>query len=515
MLFNTPQYLIFLPFVVFVYYCLPKKVRYIWLLVTSYYFYMQWNPLYVTLLFLCTLLTYLCGRILERLGAGETDGEEVSRQRKRRLKQKWCFAVCIMLNLGILGFFKYFQFGISILNHLLSVIHVDGIGWENDILLPVGISFYTLQALGYLIDVYRGDIYAEKNFLRYALFVSFFPQLVAGPIERSKNLLVQLSKPQAFSYENLRKGALLVLYGLFLKMVIADRAAIIVDTVYQNSEAYPGYYIIVATLFFSIQIYCDFYGYSTIARGSALIMGIRLMENFNAPYYSKSVKEFWRRWHISLSGWFRDYLYIPLGGNRKGFLRKQANLLTVFTVSGLWHGASFAFVFWGLLNGAYQVIEDAISEIGRRMAAYIQKWQEIIGEQEQKAEKHFSTILFRTIRTFLLVSFAWLFFRAGGLRQAIRLLLGIFYENNWTILFDGSLYELGVARNYMNVLLASILILFVVDYHKYHGKDVADAFLRQGWWFRVSGIMLLLFTILLYGCYGELYDTQQFIYFQF
>lgn len=513
MLFNTPQYLLFFPFVAFVYYCLPKKVRYIWLLITSYYFYMQWNPLYITLLFLCTLFTYLCGRILERLGAGEAEEEEASR--KKRLKRRWCFAACIVLNLGILGFFKYFQFGISILNRLLSVIHIDQVSWGNDILLPVGISFYTLQALGYLIDVYRGDIYAEKNFLRYALFVSFFPQLVAGPIERSKNLLVQLSKPQPFSYENLRKGCLLVLYGLFLKMVIADRAAIIVDTVYQDSAGYSGFYIVVATLFFSIQIYCDFYGYSTIARGSALIMGIRLMENFDAPYYSQSVKEFWRRWHISLSGWFRDYLYIPLGGNRKGRLRKQGNLLTVFTVSGLWHGASFAFLFWGLLNGIYQVVEDAVSETGKWLAEHIRKLRECLGYSEEKAGGHFSTEVFRTVRTFLLVSFAWLFFRAGGMDHAMEILKMIFHENNWVILFDGSLYELGVAPNQMNVLLASMLLLFVVDYHKYRGKDVADAFLRQGWWFRVSGIMFLLFIILLYGCYGELYDLQQFIYFQF
>lgn len=513
MLFNTPQYLIFLPAVVLIYYILPKKVRYLWLLVTSYYFYMRWNPLYVTLLFSCTFLTYLCGRILEWFRTGETD-EDVSVRERRQQKQKWCFAVCIVLNLGILGFFKYFQFGISILNCLLSIIHIDEVSWGNDILLPVGISFYTLQALGYLIDVYRGDIYAEKNFLRYALFVSFFPQLVAGPIERSKNLLVQLSKPQAFSYENLRKGCLLLLYGLFLKMVIADRAAVIVDTVYQNSDAYPGFYVAVATVFFSIQIYCDFYGYSTIARGSALMMGIRLMENFNAPYYAGSIKEFWRRWHISLSGWFRDYLYIPLGGNRKGWLRKQRNLLAVFTVSGLWHGAAVSFVFWGLLNGVYQVIEDVVEKTGKRIGEYTRKWRERFADSEEK-EEHFSTVLFRKIRTFLLVSFAWLFFRAGGMISALRMLKGMVRENNWTILFDGSLYELGVAKNYMNVLLGSILLLFVVDYHKYHGKDVAGTFLKQGWWFRVCGIMILLFTILLYGCYGELYDIQQFIYFQF
>lgn len=514
MLFNTPQYLLFLPAVVIIYYCLPKKVRYIWLLITSYYFYMQWNPLYITLLFLCTFLTYLCGRIMEKIGEKETDGGE-SGQRGETWKRRACLAACIFLNLGILGFFKYFQFGISVLNRLLKMVHVSGVSWGHDILLPVGISFYTLQALGYLIDVDKGDISAEKNFLRYALFVSFFPQLVAGPIERSKNLLVQLRRPQAFSYENLRKGALLVLYGLFLKMVIADRAAVIVDTVYQDSAAYPGFYIAVATVLFSIQIYCDFYGYSTIARGSALIMGIYLMDNFNAPYYSRSVKEFWRRWHISLSGWFRDYLYIPLGGNRRGWLRKQGNLLAVFTVSGVWHGASFAFIFWGLLNGIYQSIEDMVKEAGNRIAKYMRKWTDIIGDREEKTEERFSKSLFQTIRTFLLVSFAWIFFRSGELDVALEMLKSMIRQNNWTILFDGSLYGLGVEKHYMNVLLESMLLLFVVDYHKYHGRDVADIFLKQGWWFRVSGIMLLLFMVLLYGCYGELYDVQQFIYFQF
>lgn len=203
-----------------------------------------------------------------------------------------------------------------------------------DILLPVGISFYILQAIGYLIDVYRGNINAEKNFFRYALFVSFFPQLVAGPIERSRSLLIQLREYHAFSFENLKKGILLVIYGLFLKMVIADRAAIIVDTVFGDIGECSGFYIVAAVFFFSIQIYCDFYGYSVIARGSALLMGIHLMNNFSAPYYAYSVKEFWKRWHISLSGWFRDYLYIPLGGSRKGFLRKEFNLLIVFVLTG-------------------------------------------------------------------------------------------------------------------------------------------------------------------------------------
>lgn len=506
--------MVFLPIVIFIYYCLPKRFRYIWLLAVSYYFYMQWNPLYVLLLFSTTAITYLCGRIIDGIRVREKEGTDILRREMAARKQKACLAGCILLNLGILGYFKYFQFGISILNRFLSYIHIDGIQNTWEILLPVGISFYTLQALGYLIDVYRGDIYAEKNFLRYALFVSFFPQLVAGPIERSRNLLVQLHKPQPFCYENLTKGSLLVLYGLFLKMVIADRAAVLVDTVYQDSAAYPGFYVVVATVFFSIQIYCDFYGYSTIARGSALIMGIHLMENFNAPYYAGSVKEFWRRWHISLSGWFRDYLYIPLGGNRKGKLRRQGNLMAVFTVSGLWHGASLAYVFWGMLNGAYQVLGEVIAGAESRVTAYWGKRLKV-SEAEKREKPGFSAALLRTVTTFLLVSFAWLFFRAGELDHAKELLGSMFSVNNWMILFDGSLYELGVARNYMNILLASILLLFAVDYQKYQGKDVAELFLKQGWWFRVSGIMLLLFTILLYGCYGEMYDIQQFIYFQF
>ena len=501
MLFNTPQYILFLPIVFVIYYCLPHKVRYIWLLIASYYFYMQWNPVYIILLFSCTVLTYVCGRLIGYL--------QTVKLRKISL------VVCVLLNLCILGFYKYFNFGISLLNSLFSRIHINEIRWNYDILLPVGISFYTLQALGYVIDVYRGDIYAEKNFLRYALFVSFFPQLVAGPIERSKNLLVQLHTPKTFQYENLRKGALLVLYGLFLKMVIADRAAMIVDTVYGNGDAYPGFYIIVATFFFAIQIYCDFYGYSTIARGSALIMGIHLMDNFNAPYYSGSVKEFWRRWHISLSGWFRDYLYIPLGGNRKGTKRKWCNLLLVFAISGLWHGASLAFVFWGLLNGLYQVIEDMGIRFRDFCERYRLKWHQFIAGTDKEDFVRFSSKLFCTLLTFILVTFAWLFFRAGGLKEALMMLRNMLGANNWFILFDGSLYELGVARNYMNMLLVSISVLFVVDYRKYHGVDVADSFLSQGWWFRVGCIMMLVFTILLYGCYGEIYDIHQFIYFQF
>lgn len=243
-------------------------------------------------------------------------------------------------------------------------------------------------------------------------------------------------------------------------------------------------------------------------------MGIHLMDNFSAPYYARSVKDFWRRWHISLSGWFRDYLYIPLGGNRKGEFRKCSNLLIVFAISGLWHGASMAFVFWGILNGVYQVIEELNGKMKSEVIQGQKRWKWL--EKLQISRKVcFSTKLFQTIITFALVTFAWLFFRAGGLEDAKLMITNMFRINNWMILFDGSLYGLGVEKNYMNILLGSIFVLFFIDYYKYHGKDVAEVFLEQGWWFRVICIMLLIFTILLYGCYGELYNIQQFIYFQF
>ncbi|MCM1264185.1 MAG: MBOAT family protein [Butyrivibrio sp.] len=408
------------------------------------------------------------------------------------------------------------------MNRLLRLFHLGEMVWTHDMALPVGISFYTLQALGYLVDVYRGNICAEKNFLKYALFVSFFPQLVAGPIERSNNLLNQLNKPHKFEYENLRKGCIYILYGLFLKMVIADRTSIIVDTVYDGYYAqYTGFYIVVATCFFAIQIYCDFYGYSTIAKGSALIMGIHLMDNFEAPYYAKSVKEFWRRWHISLSGWFRDYLYIPLGGNRKGKKRRVYNLMAVFGISGLWHGAALSYVIWGLLNGAYQVMAEAFMEINLSMQKFFNKLvpgrivkKDHIDKADNEAG-YFSKNLFRTMITFLMVTFTWLFFRAGSLSEGVRIIVKMLSDNNWMIFFDGSLYNLGVEKNYMQILMASIMLLFIVDWHKYKGLDMAEWLLKQGYFFRVLIIMVLLFVILLYGCYGEIYDIQQFIYFQF
>lgn len=504
MLFNTMQYIVYLLVVVIVYFVLPRKAKNLWLLIASYYFYMQWNALYILLLFSCTVLTYVVALLVDKLNYAESP--IVDKERIKRL----CMAVCILLNLGILGYFKYFEFGINCFNKILTVFNLEEVGWRGEILLPVGISFYILQALGYLLDVYRKNIRAERNFWEYALFVSFFPQLVAGPIERSKSLMCQLKEEHKFDYENFRRGILLVLYGLFLKMVIADRAAILVDTVYENTEIYYGFYVVVATLLFAIQIYCDFYGYSTIARGSALLLGINLMSNFEAPYYSKSVKEFWRRWHISLSSWFRDYLYIPLGGNRKGILRKEENLLIVFGISGLWHGASLGFLFWGILNGIYQVFSDFLHEIMRRISQML-PWTVMF----QKRKNILSRRVLRTTVTFLLVAFAWIFFRAGGLHAAFGVIKDMLHMNNLGIFLNGSLFALGVSRLEVNFMLLAIICLFLVDYYKYKGMNVVELIMGQEFWFRYLIYAGLLFGILIFGCYGEVYDAQQFIYFQF
>ncbi|MEE3461707.1 MAG: MBOAT family O-acyltransferase [Lachnospiraceae bacterium] len=333
MLFNSYQYFVFFPIVVTIYFLIPQKYRWIWLLAASYYFYMSWNPVYALLIAGSTVITWRAGILINH---EETIG-----------RKKVVLAISCILNLGILFYFKYFNFLITQINIVADHLHTGTLDIAADIILPVGISFYTFQAVGYTIDVFRGEITAEKKLFRYALYVSFFPQLVAGPIERSRNLLPQLQKPTRFSFANMNTGLIYMGLGYLMKLVIADNAAVVVNTVYGNIELYSGWYLVVATILFAFQIYCDFGGYSLIAIGSAKVLGFDLMENFYTPYLSRNPSEFWRRWHISLSSWFRDYVYIPLGGNRKGEIRRCLNLMCVFTLSGLWHGASWHFVIWG------------------------------------------------------------------------------------------------------------------------------------------------------------------------
>ena len=498
MLFNSIDFLIFFPIVLLVYYLIPNKIKYIWLLVSSYYFYMCWNAKYALLLLFSTIVTYLSGLFIEKV---KQKNWEIN---KKENCKKIIVALSFIINLGILFFFKYFNFVFSILNRAFSYINIQLTIPVFDIILPVGISFFTFQALSYTMDVYRDEIYAEKNFLRYALFVSFFPQLVAGPIERSKNLLKQLASPKKFDIDSARKGILLMIWGFFLKMVLADRIAIFVDTVYGNTIEFAGCYLIIATVLFAVQIYCDFAGYSIIAMGAASIIGINLMENFDAPYLSTSVSEFWRRWHISLTSWFKDYLYIPLGGSRKGTIRKYINKMIVFLVSGLWHGASISFVVWGGLNGLYQIIEEATKPLRDFVVRVLKVNRSSIGHR-----------MFQITITFILVDFSWIFFRANGFTHGIEIAKSIFTAKNFGVLFDGSLYNCGLDAHNFWLMIICISILIFADFCKRKRIDIVDIVMNQDGWFRWLFISASICFILLFGKWGPTFDQANFIYFQF
>lgn len=497
MLFNSLQFLIFLPIVVVMYYIIPARAKHIWLLVCSYYFYMCWNAVYALLLLTSTLITWLCG-----LGIDRVNTSGAAPEKKQRLR-KLVLIASLVINLGILFFFKYFDFALNSLNALLMPLgfHLNRPGI--DVLLPVGISFYTFQALGYTMDVYRGEIAAEKSITRYALFVSFFPQLVAGPIERSKNLLSQLAVPHKFRFENLREGLLLMLWGFFMKIVIADRAALFVDTVYNNHADYGGVFVFMATLFFIFQIYCDFGGYSAIAMGAAKLLGIDLMDNFQTPFLSASISEFWRRWHVSLSSWFRDYVYIPLGGNRKGTARKYFNILLTCTASGLWHGANWTYVVWGLLNGGYQVVGAILKPLRQKLSAILGLDQESLGHK-------IVCILF----TDMLFLLSMVFFRASSISAALHILRSMCYIHPWNFI-DGSLYTVGLDSANFNLLLLCLAVLTVADILKRRGVCIRAAIARQDAWCQAVIIAFSVCFILLFGIWGSAYDAANFIYFQF
>lgn len=499
MLFNSIDFILFFPAVVVLYYLIPHKLRYLWLLVCSYYFYMCWNPKYALLILFSTVITYASGILIEKV---RNDSAEKTGNRGQR-RAKMCVALSFSLNLAVLCYFKYFGFLINNLNHVLSELHITFKIPDFDILLPVGISFYIFQALSYTIDVYRNEVPAERNFLKYALFVSFFPQLVAGPIERSGNLLTQIHRQQKFRFRNFQEGSCLMVWGFVLKLVIADRIAMIVNLVYGNPAQYQGFYIVVATVLFAFQIYCDFNGYTMIARGCARMMGFELMENFRAPYYAGSVAEFWRRWHISLTSWFRDYLYIPLGGNRKGRERKFFNLMVVYAVSGLWHGAAWGYVLWGLLNGVYQIAGELLQPL--------RDWVVKVFSIDRTCVSH---RILKVVTTFILVDFSWLFFRAASLGEAAKILKNLNCFNP-QIFVDGSLYEVGGGKSSFLFLLCMLMGLLLLDFLKHKKTDVLGMVLYSGIWFRTLLLAVGTWMIIIFGIYGAEYEASQFIYFQF
>lgn len=494
MLFNSLQYLIFLPIVCLIYFVIPKKIRYIWLLVSSYYFYMCWNAEYAILILVSTVITYLSGLLLERIKKNSKSGK----------RSKAVVASSFVLNLGILAYFKYAGFAAGIAQSVGSAVGIDINVPSFDIILPVGISFYTFQALSYTMDVYRNEIYAEKNFLRYALFVSFFPQLVAGPIERSKNLLKQLNVAKDFNLKRVREGIIVMLWGYFLKVVIADRIAIFVDAVYGNYAQFPGMYLVVATVLFALQIYCDFYGYSVIAKGTAHIFGIELMENFNAPYLSVNVSEFWRKWHISLTSWFKDYLYIPLGGSRRGIIRKYLNKMIVFLVSGLWHGAEMSFVIWGGLNGLYQVIGEMTASLRKAFRIKI-----------RVRENAFPIKLVQGIITFVLIDFSWIFFRASTVADAFNIIKSIFTMDNAQILFNGELFKCGLDLSNFVLMIVAVVVLIFADVLKAKGVKLSGVISDSNYAVRTAVIIAATIFIIVFGIYGLAYNQTSFIYFQF
>lgn len=423
-------------------------------------------------------------------------------------QRKLVAAVSFLLNLGILAFFKYFDFVLNNVNITLAVFSLEPFEKPFDLLLPVGISFYTFQALSYTVDVYRGEIEAERNPLKYALFVSFFPQLVAGPIERSTSLLNQVKNVhliKLWNYDRVIRGLLLMLWGYFLKMVIADRAAILVNEVYNNHWMYGSGELTVATMLFAVQILCDFAGYSTIAIGAAKVMGFSLMENFNTPYFATSVQDFWRRWHISLSTWFRDYLYFPLGGSRCSKAKHYRNVMIVFLVSGLWHGASWNFVLWGFLHGAYQVIGMATRGVKQRL------WRVMRVKTDA-----LSWVFGKVLVTFLLVNFAWIFFRANSVSDAFSIVRSIVIDQNVWVFFDGSLFKLGLSSVEFSVLMAAITAMVGVDLvRRFRGETIDEFLMSQNLWFRWVVALALICAVVVFGVYGPQFTPQQFIYFQF
>ncbi len=492
MLFNTFEFLIFFPIVTLVYYLLPFKSRWFWLLMASCYFYMAFIPVYILILGGTIVIDYCAGILIEK-----------SEGRNRKV----LLIISLISNVAVLMVFKYFNF---FNDNVTNIFHHFGnqnpIPYLN-ILLPIGLSFHTFQAMSYTIEVYRGNQKAEKHFGIYALYVMFYPQLVAGPIERPQNILHQFHEKKTFNVTQVSSGLKLIVWGLFKKMVIADRLSAVVSEIYSQPHAYSSFPLIIATFFFTIQIYCDFSGYSDIAIGAARCMGYNLMENFRIPYFSSSISEFWKRWHISLSSWFKDYVYIPLGGNRVKVSRVYFNLFIVFLLSGFWHGANWTFIIWGALHGFYLIVGLLAKPYTSNLSTAL------FGNKFPKFRNVISIFI-----TFILVSFAWIFFRASNISDALYIakttviglpgdLIQVLRNDNLQRL---KLLFLGYDKLNLLFLLAPIALLFFVQLKQYKlGRRNIIA--KKPLYLRLTCYTFLIVSILFFGKYGSL----DFIYFQF
>ncbi len=493
MLFNSLEFIYFFVFVTVIYFALPHKFRWLLLLIASCYFYMAFVPIYILILFGTIIIDYVAGIYIEK-----------ERQKGEKNKSKSFLILSIIGNVGVLAVFKYYNFFNDNVEWLLKLFgQTNPIPYLN-MILPIGLSFHTFQAMSYTIEVYRGNQKAEKHFGLYALYVMFYPQLVAGPIERPQNVLPQFRVQHKINYENVTSGLKLMAWGLFKKMVIADRLALITDPIFNDPRFYPGISLILASVFFSFQIFCDFSGYSDIALGSARVMGFKLMSNFNRPYHSTSISEFWRRWHISLSSWFKDYLYIPLGGNKVTIPRWYFNLLFVFIVSGFWHGANWTFIIWGALHGIYLVF----AIVFKPLATKISQWSKL--NMFPKINYFVNTII-----TFGLVTVAWVFFRSDNLTNAICIIKG--YKNNllsdvWKLISKGEINfgisGVDVSQIWLGILFIGIMEIIHIMQARYNlGVLINSKPLVIRWMLYYS----IIFVIWSFG----IYENKQFIYFQF
>lgn len=476
MLFNSFPFLFFFLIVTTLYFIFPFGRRWALLLISSCYFYMAFVPIYILILAFTIVVDYFAGIYIEK-----AEGN----------RRKLFLIFSLIANIGVLAFFKYYNF----VDHNISFLF-NGFGLANpipylSILLPIGLSFHTFQAMSYTIEVYRGHQKAERHFGIYSLYVMFYPQLVAGPIERPQNLLHQFREKHKFEYDRIVDGLKQMLWGFVKKIVIADRLAIYVNAVYNNPERHNGMTFLIATVFFAFQIYCDFSGYSDIAIGAAKVMGFKLMTNFNRPYFARNISEFWKRWHISLSTWFRDYLYISLGGNRVSIPRWYINLLIVFILSGLWHGANWTYIIWGALNGFYLVFAIITYGLRKKIARYF---------RIDRLPK--SNQFLEILTTFILSCFAWIFFRANNVTDAFNIIKKISTFKGPIFIEDPSMIIYPVA---------AIFLLLLVELKQEYYKGDFSFLSNNNWMLRYISYTILILFILLFG----VFDGGQFIYFQF
>ncbi len=446
MIFNSFEFLIFFPIVLVLHFVLPLKLRWIALLIASYYFYISWNPELIYLIVFTTIVSYASAIV-------------INKSKSTTVRKMW-LTLTLVVCLGILFFYKYFNFLSTSVTEILRRFALPVNDVTLDLILPVGISFYTFQTLSYVIDVYRGSIAPEYHFGYYALYVSFFPQLVAGPIERPENLLPPLKVKHVPEAENFREGLKIMVCGFFKKLVVADIIAPYVNSVFNAPTEANGLSIVAATCLFAVQIYCDFSGYTDIAIGCARIMGIRLMQNFNMPYMAKTIKEFWARWHISLSSWFRDYVYIPLGGNRCSSARQSFNVFVVFLLSGIWHGANWTFVLWGILHGVYQII-------GKITLPHRKKICEKLHINRESKIYHW----WERIVTFVLVGFAWIFFRANNLSDLGTLISKLFTDWSGVNYIKTAMSILDISGAEILLIVLAVFVMNFLDLLIMQNKD--------------------------------------------